>query len=191
MCDPVEIDPAVRLILLTGNPGASKTTVAKRLICGLSEEWRLITLDDFVLLSAVDHGNCWINGQDPNNLFIPNKPIALYHKNRARVIVEGIMQSDLQVAGHCAAMGLTLDSPAVRFIELWAGEEEALVRMKKRPLKERDFDEADSRAHYRTLTGYLKAKGAIRIVTDGKTDDQVFTMVLALINRRAEPQPSA
>jgi chloramphenicol 3-O-phosphotransferase len=189
MCDPVEIDPAIRLILLTGNPGASKTTVAKRLICGLPEVWRLVTLDDFLLIHGADHGDVWSNARDPTNMPIPNGAVTLYHANGGRVIVEGIMQTDQQVRGHCEAMGLTLDSRAVRFIELWASEDEAVRRMRERPLKEGGFDEAKSREHYRGLSSMLRAKGAIRIGTDGKTPAEVFALVLAGINRSAGPAP--
>jgi chloramphenicol 3-O-phosphotransferase len=190
MCDPVSLDPSVRLILITGNPGASKTTIARHLICGLPEDWRLVTLDDFLLLREVEREDVWANARDRRNLGIPNKAVELYHLNSARVIIEGIVQTDDQVEAHCRAMGLVRNSPAVRFIELWCEEEEAVRRMKSRPLKEPGFSELKARGHYRGLTALLRATGALRIDTTQMSAEQALAAVVQAINVAGPSTPS-
>jgi chloramphenicol 3-O-phosphotransferase len=178
VCEPISIKSTARLVLITGNPGGGKTVVAKMLGCRLPEPWEVIHLDQFLYLKTVDTGNFWNDVEVACS--IRALAIKYYCDRGGRVICEGIVQTDREVDAYCSAANVARDSSEFRFFDLRCSRDEAIRRMKRRPLKEsasfpfgQQFD---------GLTSRLQATGAVRIPTDDKTPDVVMGELVDLIN---------
>ena len=169
----------VRLVLITGNPGGWKSVVSKLLWCSMPEEWQLVTLDSLFYISQGPHlGDNW----DKYELGAPIRAavIKYFGDRRGRVIAEGIIQSDREVAAYSEAMGLRPDSEQVRFFDLRCSREAAIERMGRRPMMERpDFDLG---GQYDWLSSKLKATGAQRIWTEEMMPEQVAAELVSAIN---------
>ena len=114
--DVFEINPAVRLVLVTGGPGAGKTVLCKRLYSRLPKHWRFVPLDNFIGLS--------FRLQEPGDW--PNKTVKLgevcldyWRKEKLySLLVEGVIQNEDQVVRLCTAFGTHWPAPEVRLIQL-------------------------------------------------------------------------
>jgi hypothetical protein len=112
----IEIDPGVRLILVTGGPGAGKTVLCKRLYGGLPKHWRFVPLDNFIGIS--------FRLQGPEDW--PEKTVKLgeicldyWRKEKLySLLVEGVIQNADQVARLCGGFGTRWPAPEVRLIQL-------------------------------------------------------------------------
>jgi hypothetical protein len=166
----------VRLVLITGNPGGWKSVVSKLLWCGLPEEWQIVTLDSlFYISQGPALGDNWTKFEA--GAAVRAQVIKYFGDRRGRVIAEGIVQTDKEVSAYSGAMGLTPESDQVRFFDLRCSREEAIRRMKRRPIMERP--DVDLGAQYDWLSSKLKATGAQRIWTDGIEPDQVASEILS------------
>lgn len=98
-----EINPAVRLVLVTGGPGGGKPVLCKRLYSGLPKNWRFVPLDNFIGLS--------FHQQEPGDW--PDKTVKLgevcldyWRKEKLySLLVEGVIQNTDQVVRLCTAFG--------------------------------------------------------------------------------------
>jgi|GEM_PF-4205084 len=180
-----DITSDVSFVLITGNPGGGKTAVSKILFCNLPEDWRLIDLDDFLFVRLTSQGSFSWDLYEESHA-VRASAFRFYAMNHAKVLAEGIVQSDREVSAYCKAMGLTPDSQRFRFIDLRCNEAEAVRRMTFRPIHEDGGWNHES--HYHGLSGRLRATGAIRVQTDGKTREDVAREVIGIANRpRADP----
>jgi hypothetical protein len=182
--DGLVINSDVRLVLITGGPGTTKSTVAKILYGAQGAEWRMLSLDDYFYLQAAKvPGDAW-------DMFEANAPIRAaiiryIGDRRGRVIAEGIIQSDREVELYGAAMGVSRTSPAVKLIELRCPREIAANRMFNRPIKEDSqvgWTLDRYRGHYDWLTAKLKATGSIRVPSDGSDPTAVAAAVVDSVN---------
>ena len=104
---------------------------------------------------------------------------------RGRVLAEGIIQSDREVANYCSAMGISPNSPQVKFFDLRCSREEAARRMHQRPVQEGGMIDRDIDAfagHFDYITPKLRANGATRVVTDGRGPAEVASELIRAIN---------
>ena len=88
----------IRLILITGSPGTSKSTVGTILYGAQTSEWRLLSLDDFFYLKTGEppaQGDAW--DWFEANAQVRAAVIKYIGDRRGRVIAEGIIQSDREV----------------------------------------------------------------------------------------------
>lgn len=179
MSERFEIQSDVKLVLITGNPGGWKSVVSKLLWCGLPEDWQLVTLDSLFYISQSRQGDDnWakFEGGAPVRAAV----IKYFGDRRGRVIAEGIIQSDREVAAYSVAMNLKPDSPQIRFFDLRCSREEAIQRMARRPMMERaDFDLG---GQYDWLSSKLKASGAHRIWTEEMLPEEVAAEIVMRIN---------
>ncbi len=186
MCERFEISSNVKLVMITGNPGSWKSVVSKALWCGLPEEWQLVTLDGLFYISQGPEGDDnWSKYQ--LGVLTRAKVLQYFGDRRCRLIAEGIIQSDREVKTYSGALGLMPKSDQVRFFDLRCSREEAIRRMKRRPIMERaDFDFG---GQYDWLSSKLNATGAQRVQTDGKTPLQVVSELVAAVNA-VRPAPA-
>jgi hypothetical protein len=159
----LRITADVRLVLVTGNPGGWKSTVTKIVFCAQSEEWRMLSLDDYFYLAQ--QGPPFSDDWDRFEANAPIRAAIMKYigDRRGRVLLEGIIQTDREVTRYCASMGLTLESHQVRFFDLRCSREEAAGRMQQRPVQEAGMVGREVGAfahHFDYITPKLKAKAA-------------------------------
>ncbi len=170
-----------------GEPRSREDSCFETPFCGLPEEWRLVSLDDFLFLNVEGAGFSWTIYEAS----APDRASALkfYASNRAKVLAEGIVQSDYEVRTYCAAMGLTPESVEFRFIDLRCERAEAVQRMTGRPLRQDGlFKPGD---HYVGLTEKLGQVGQPRSPPTAKhLKLWPWRSLLSSTARRVAPRPS-
>lgn len=169
------INPSVRLILVTGGPGAGKTALSKRLYAALPKRWRFVPLDNFIGLSfRINEPGDW-----------PEKTVRLaeicldYWRKEKRydLLVEAVIQNVGHAARLCAAFGLAWPSDSVRLLQLTRTFE----THKRRRAAESEWDPPlgpgmTREDAFRNLEARVPTRidGARVIVTDALTEDQVY-----------------
>lgn len=111
-----EVDPKLRLVIVTGGPGAGKTTLCQGLYGGLPECWRLLPMDNFL-------GIALQNGlpEDLLEAIVKLTEVTLAHwKNDEglRFLVDGVISSTTHVRRLSEAFGVTWPSMEVRVLQL-------------------------------------------------------------------------
>ncbi len=112
----LEVNPAVRLVLVTGGPAAGKTVLCKRLYGGLPKHWRFVPLDNFIGISF----RLQVPGDWPDKT-VKLGEICLDYWRKEKLyslLVEGIIENADQVSRLCAAFGTRWPAPEVRLIQL-------------------------------------------------------------------------
>jgi hypothetical protein len=185
----LRITADVRLILVTGSPGGWKSTVTKIVFCAQSEEWRMLSLDDYFYLTQ--SGPSFSDNWDRFEASAPIRAAILRYTGdrRGRVLAEGIIQTDKEVAAYCAAMRIIPKSPQVRFFDLRCPRAEAARRMQRRRLQEDGMAQQGIEAyskHFDYITGKLRASGATQISTAKKTPLDVAVELVRAVN--SEPK---
>jgi chloramphenicol 3-O-phosphotransferase len=177
---PADFASPVKLVLITGNPGGGKTVVSRLLGCLLPEPWEVVHLDHYLYLKTADTGNFWndVEASAP----IRASSIRFYRDRGGRVIYEGIIQSDAEVSVYCKAAGVARESEEFRFFDLRCARDEGVRRMKRRPLKESATFPFSQ--HYDGLVARLRATGATRITTDGRTPEEVADQIRQNLTER-------
>jgi chloramphenicol 3-O-phosphotransferase len=181
----LRITSDVRLVLVTGNPGGWKSTVTKIVYSAQTEEWRMLSLDDYFYLAQ--SGPQYSDNWDRFEASAPIRAAILKYigDRRGKVLAEGIIQTDREVTAYCAAMGLTPKSPQVRFFDLRCPREEAARRMQQRPLQEEGMAQQEIETfaqHFDYITPKLKATGATPISTAKKTPVDVAVELVRALN---------
>ena len=174
-----EVNPAIRLIILTGGPGAGKTVLSRRLYCHLPKNWRIVPLDNFIGISfRVAAPGDW-----------PDKTVSLgeicleYWRKEKRygVLVDGVIQNDEQVRRLCTAFGVGWPSARVRLIQL----DRSFETHRKRRASDAEWDPPMGPGQTRdqafeNLEQRVPGRipGARIIVTDQLTEGEVFECAL-------------
>jgi energy-coupling factor transporter ATP-binding protein EcfA2 len=175
----IDVKPAVRLILVTGGPGAGKTTLCKRLYGFLPKNWRFVPLDNFIELALRTPGS----GDWPDKTVRYGEVCLDYWRKEKRynLLVEGVVQIADQVSRLCAAFGTAWPSESVRLIQLTR----TLATHKLRRASDAEWDPP-------MISGMTKddaflglearvppaVPGARIIPTDEVTEEEVFQAVL-------------
>jgi len=126
----------------------------------------------------VDTGDFWNDVEASAG--IRAAAIKFYCDRGGRVIYEGIIQTDREVDAYCRAANVVRDSAEFRFFDLRCAREEAIRRMRRRPLKESETFPFGQQ--YDGLTRRLGATGATIINTNEKTPERVVEEIIGLIN---------
>jgi chloramphenicol 3-O-phosphotransferase len=185
----LRIRDGVDLVLITGGPGAAKSTVAKILYCAQSPEWRMLSLDDYFYLqgrSGPPGGDAWDTFEA--NAEVRGLVIKYIGDRHGRVIAEGIIQSDREVDVYSAAMGTTHSSARIRLVTLTCSRATAAQRMAARPVGERSQERwslEQYAGHYDWLTRKLAARGGTSVRTDNLTPQEIARRVIDAVNADA------
>lgn len=175
----IEVDPTVRLILVTGGPGAGKTTLCKRLYGDLPKKWRLVPLDNFIGLALRTPGP----GDWPDKTVRYAEVCLDYWRKEKRydLLVEGVVQNSDQVGRLSKAFGRAWPSDTVRVIQLTR----TLTTHKLRRASDAEWDPpmVPGMTKEDAFLG-LEARvpppllGARLVPTDDVTEEDVFQRVL-------------
>jgi chloramphenicol 3-O-phosphotransferase len=194
--DKVEVRSDVRLVLLTGNPGGGKTTLAHQLTFRLPKYWRVISLDDFLQITAhIEELEPKVRAEEHRreaNVWpavgahteVPGAAIRWYISEGASVGIEGIMFGDEYAAALCGYAGLSLSPPAVRVIYVGWPLEEVVDRMEARSLRSAHvkFDRVWGACHWTYVGPRARVSVATPLDTCGMTKDQVRSRNIRLVN---------
>jgi hypothetical protein len=175
----IDVNPTVRLILVTGGPGAGKTTLCKRLYGNLPKNWRLVPLDNFIELALRTPGP----GDWPDKTVRYAEVCLDYWRKEKRynLLVEGVIQDSDQAGRLCKAFGTAWPSASIRLIQLTR----TLATHKLRRASDAEWDPPMGPGMTRedAFLG-LEARvpppiqGARSIPTDDVTEEEVFQAVL-------------
>jgi hypothetical protein len=125
----IKVNPEVRLVIVTGGPGAGKTTLCRRLYGNLPKNWRFVPLDNFLGLAL----------RNPNLGDWPDVTIRLaevclnYWKDEKvyNVLTEGVVRNPNHVSRLAESFGMRWPSAVVRVLQLARKVETARVRRKE------------------------------------------------------------
>jgi hypothetical protein len=112
----IKVNPEVRLVIVTGGPGAGKTTLCRRLYGNLPKNWRFVPLDNFLGLAL----------RNPNLGDWPDVTIRLaevclnYWRDEKvySVLTEGVVQNPDHVSRLAESFGTEWPSAVVRVLQL-------------------------------------------------------------------------
>jgi hypothetical protein len=186
MDHPLRIRDGIDLLMITGGPGVSKSTVAKLIFCAQTEEWRMLSLDDYFYLSdgrVAVAGDNW--DRFAANAHLRASIIRYIADRHGKVIAEGIIQTDEEVAAYCGAIHADPTSTRVRLVELQCPTEIAVDRMMGRPMKEdaqQGSTPVDHARHHEWLKGRLRARGAIRVAAVKGSPAEIAARVVEKVN---------
>lgn len=183
----LKITSNARLVLITGNPGAWKSTVAKLIYGAQEPEWRMLSLDDYFYLQNV--GTVGADGWDrfEANAEVRGAIIQYIGDREGRVIAEGIIQTDREIDVYRRAMKIPVGDPALRLFELRCTRETAADRMFNRKVKERaqaTWAREQYAGHYDWLSRKLRASSAERVDTEGSTPEKAAQEIVDKVNGR-------
>jgi chloramphenicol 3-O-phosphotransferase len=181
----LRITADVKLVLVTGTPGAWKSTVTKSLYTNQTEEWRMLSLDDYFYLDGT--GKSYADGWDrfEANAKVRGAILKYIGDRGGCVLAEGIIQTDQEVDAYRDSMGIPAGDQRFRFFDLRCARKTAAERMMARPVKEASqatWTLREYEGHYDYLAQKLRATGAVPIQTDGKTPTKVAAELVKAIN---------
>ena len=174
-----DVNADVRLVLVTGGPGAGKTVLCQRLYGGLPKKWRFVPLDNFIGIALA---NPKLGPWPDAAVKFGEVCLDYWRKEKLYpVLVEGVIQNDHQVQRLCRAFGIAWPGPNVRVLQLTrtvtthkarrASDAEWSPPMPAGMTKEQAFENLETQVPT-ALTG------ARRIVTDVLSESQVLEAAL-------------
>jgi hypothetical protein len=175
----IDVNPSVRLILVTGGPGAGKTALCRRLYGNLPKTWRFVPLDNFIELALRTPGT----GDWPDKTVSYAEVCFDYWRKEKRynLLAEGVVQNSDQVGRLCNAFGIVWPSDSVRLIQLTR----TLATHKLRRASDAEWDPPMGHGMtkedaFRGLEARVPPaiRGARLIPTDDVAEEEVFQAVL-------------
>jgi hypothetical protein len=176
------VNPGVRLVLVTGGPGAGKTALTRRLYGGLPKNWRFVPLDNFIGLALA---NPKLGDWPDATIAIAGVCLDYWRKEKVyNLLVEGVIQSTDHVESLAKAFSLTWPSNAVRVIRL----DRSFEAMKKRRAAESEWSPPMAPGMTREQA-FLNLEmrvprpipGERRIDTDHLTEGEVYEAALRFL----------
>lgn len=178
----IEPDPQLRLIVITGGPGAGKSTLAHSLFRSMPVGWRIVAWDDlegpagaFVQRSG--------KGADQHALQLEMLLSSVHFwssVNSYKLIVEGIFAGTDEVEAIASAANLKPDTPAVRVFYLQASEALAVKRRAQDKYWEgvrHNNDPNFIKEHYRSFV-FSRPRYSTSIQTGRLSSSQVLSKIL-------------
>lgn len=191
----------IRLLIITGNPAAGKTELAKTLGARLSGNWTVVHGDDYIEEVFRRYpGHPWTEIR-PYLASVSAEGIDQATRDGKRVVYDGVVLNLDEVRTLAEGAGLTYPDPRVALLNMSCSEDTVVSRRMwvdwdrfavPKSEYERVVKEAVIRNHHRahTPTGLT---GAHHVVSDRMSEDEVFREVLRWLlslSRTDEPTGS-
>ena len=114
--------------MVTGSPGAGKTTFALSFAYAARTNWRTVHADDFVDQVFKDRGPAPWESLRPLTADHCARAVAKHFREESNVVVEGIFMNLDEIRTLARGAGLTYPNPAVRVVRLLSTEDTCVAR---------------------------------------------------------------